>query len=331
MDKKLFEKNTITITKENKKEIEEKYSGHQKCTFICEDCGKESILGVRNIMFHSDLLCKRCRIKRTVQERYGVDCITQAKSFKDKCKETCLERYGVEYSFQAEKTKNSMKKTFLKKYGVENPLQSEVVKEKIRATNRERYGVDYGFSSDIVKQKIKDTCLEKYGVENPFQDKDIIEYIKKKAEKTMRERYGVKKPCQLREVRLRSQKKYTYHNIGFDSSWELAFYIYLKDSNIDFEFQPDNNIYYSVDGVSHKHFPDFLIDGKLFEIKGGQFIDENKNLVNPYSNSEKIKKELLAKQKCMRDNNVTVLTRDDVKKYLDYVKQKYGSKYLKSF
>jgi hypothetical protein len=225
-----------------------------------------------------------------------------------------------------------MKKTFLKKYGVENARQLSIVDNKIRATNRERYGVDYGFSSDSVKQKIKDTCLEKYGVENPFQDKNIIKNIKKKSEETMRKRYGVKKPCQLREVRIKAQQKYIYNNIGFDYSWELAYYIYLKDNNIDFEFQPDLNIFYEANGASHKYFPDFKIGQRLIEIKGNQFIDKDGNLTNPYKRMTKKSKELLcAKQKCMKDNNVELILLDDIKPYIEYINNKYGKQYLSSF
>ena len=32
--------------------------------------------------------------------------------------------------------------------------------------------------------------------------------------------------------------KYKYNDLKFDSSWELAYYIWLKDNNIQFTYQP---------------------------------------------------------------------------------------------
>ena len=32
-------------------------------------------------------------------------------------------------------------------------------------------------------------------------------------------------------------KFYCYNNVMFDSSWELAYYIWLKDNNINFEYK----------------------------------------------------------------------------------------------
>ena len=38
-----------------------------------------------------------------------------------------------------------------------------------------------------------------------------------------------------------------------------------------------------------------------------------------------------AKQKCMKENNVLILCNDEYQKYLNYVYQKYGKKYISSF
>ena len=38
-----------------------------------------------------------------------------------------------------------------------------------------------------------------------------------------------------------------------------------------------------------------------------------------------------AKHQCMIDNNVVILKSKEMKKYIDYVEQKYGRSYLKQF
>lgn len=51
-----------------------------------------------------------------------------------------------------------------------------------------------------------------------------------------------------------------YNGIIFDSAPELAFYIWLRDHNIQFEYQPkDHLIKYEVDGVIHTYYPDFFL------------------------------------------------------------------------
>ncbi len=52
----------------------------------------------------------------------------------------------------------------------------------------------------------------------------------------MKQRYGVEAAQQCRNIRIKSGYRYTYDNHKFDSSPELALYIWLKDNNIEFEY-----------------------------------------------------------------------------------------------
>lgn len=76
----------------------------------------------------------------------------------------------------------------------------------------------------------------------------------------------------------------------------------------------------------HKYFPDFLINDKIYEIKGDQFFNENNELIDPYNN-----KVLIEKFECMMQNNVIILRETDLSPILKYINEKYGKNYLKQF
>jgi very-short-patch-repair endonuclease len=128
------------------------------------------------------------KIKKAVQEKYGVDHCTQIPGVKEKIslkkKEggtewhknlvaSNLKRYGVEHAMQNADIKKKFVDTNLERYGVENAMQSKMVQQKAKDTNLERYGVENPMQSKMVQQKAKDTNLERYGVENVMQNIEI--------------------------------------------------------------------------------------------------------------------------------------------------------------
>lgn len=84
----------------------------------------------------------------------------------------------------------------------------------------------------------------------------------------MIEKYGVKNALQYSEIRDRASFRYQYDGRHFDSSPEIAFYIWLKDNGVEFEYQPNVKLKYVHNGKEHFYMPDFIIGGKLIEIKG---------------------------------------------------------------
>lgn len=103
--------------------------------------------------------------------------------------------------------------------------------------------------------------------------------------------------------------------IKFDSSWELAYYIYLRDYGIPFEYHPDISFPYKFnedDDNFHLYYPDFKVHGKYVEIKS-DYLAESKDRV---------------KIDFLMDLGVDVITKDDIKPFLDYVKNKYGEYFL---
>lgn len=326
-----------------------KYKRTQKIKFICSQCGLEDTKYRINIKL--PLLCKKCvrsntyknydwsaRNKKTQQtklERYGNPyyCNSQkiAESLqnrtdeqkektKQKIKETCIKKYGCHPAARSEQIERT-KQTCLEKYGVEISSQSQQAKDSYKQTCIKKYGVDNVFKSEEIKQKIKKTCLARYGVDNPRKSKLIDVKIKE----SCLEKYGVEHPWSCNEVRKKCFQRYLYDNIHFDSSWELYYYIYLTDNNIEFEYQPNISFTYN----NNKYFPDFKIGNNLYEIKGEHFFDTNGNMINPYDETQNDLYE--AKHQCMLKNNVIILRKTDLEHVFEYVDNKYTKDFIKLF
>lgn len=172
----------------------------------------------------------------------------------------------------------------------------------------------------------KKTCLEKYGREM------FMPYGSDEFKQRMIEKYGVAHNSQVREIRLKQQSKYEYNGIKFDSGVEIAVYIYLTDNQIDFQYQPNVSFEYSFNGSTHLYYPDFKVNEQYWEIKGDHFFkdkDVNQTMVCPWDHT--LDELYEAKHQCMIQNNIIILTFKDYYKYLEYIYEKYGVDYLKSF
>lgn len=114
---------------------------------------------------------------------------------------------------------------------------------------------------------------------------------------------------------------YLYKNIKFNSSWELAYYIWLKDNKVDFEYQLEP-IPYKVENKTKYYIPDFRVNGCIIEIK-------NTYLLNKLIKGETEKHK--AKYKCMLENNVLIISKTELYPVFKYIERKYGKNYLKQF
>lgn len=250
----------------------------------------------------------------TCIERYG------AGSNIDKIKETCIQRYGVENVFQTNEVKEKIKNTSLEKYGVENPGCSVESLEKIKSsliahfgsvkeagrysykigqlTRLKRYG-DKNYNNTA---KMKRTKLERYDDEN---------YVNAaKAKETNRSNHGGLHNSQTKDWHLsfkNRKRKFSFDDILFDSTWELKLYKFCKENNMDVIYQPYTIDYYDDDNKRHVYHPDFMINGKLYEVKGNHLLKDGK-LYNPFSGSYDV-----YKQKCMENNDVTIISYKEIK------------------
>ena len=218
-----------------------------------------------------------------------------------------LRAFGIRKSISDQRSLRSER--VKEKYGTSEVQNSEYYREyilpkmlqKLKETTREKYGVDYVFQSPEIKKSIRNTFMEKYGVSNPNQSP---------------------------EQRHKGFSRYFYEEEKFDSGWELALWIYAHEHGEEIEHEPVRLTYF-VEGKEHYYFPDFRYKGELVEIKGNHLMDENGVLID--RDTGETNDLLKAKTECMRQNNVIVWNQKDVQFAIDYVRQKYGRTYLRSF
>lgn len=246
------------------------------------------------------------KVKSTNQRLYGTDWHVTTDDFKRKSKDTCLNKYGVDNAAKAEVFRTKRDNTMLERYGAKFATQSKILRQE----NLEAWGAELPCMSDTIKEKIRLTNIQKYG-NNTYLHSEAYN-------KMLLEKYDLVAPPRFR---------YTFNNEYFDSSWELAFYLYYVDKGIGILREPQKFEYIHNDTL-HYYFPDFEVNGQLYEIKGDQFFKEDGTMCNPYDHS---KDELFeAKHLCAIAHNVIFISEKEIQPYLDYVNQKYGKDFLKS-
>ena len=333
----------------------------RKVVICCELCGTVEDANIfrlvsknkNTILQKEKILCYKCTRKQAAEtakqrnlEKYGVENVFQLSSIKEKIKKTNIEKYGVEFSSQSRNNKekttlawknksveekrlitkkrkesyteekrkvaeNKRKKTCLEKYGTETPFTYG--SKEFRELMKERLGVEHSMQNDEVKDKATKTFLEKYGVKRFAQSEEY--------ESLMIEKYGT--------LHLGS-KKYFYDKLYFDSLWELYFYVYHKDKN-DIIIREPITLKYKVGEITKKYFPDFSVNGKLFEIKSAFFFedrDDTKKFIDPYNGNLDLAD---AKWDCMMKNNVEIISTTKIKPYIDYVETKYGKNFAENY
>ena len=328
-------------------------------TYLCRSCKFKhtnlKIYGYENQNQDPEI---KEKARKTNLKRYGVEHAFQSKEFLEKANNTMLQRYGVKWAQQSEEIKEKTKQNNLQKYGVISPAQLEETKEKARQTCQEKYGTDnYAQSEEFLikskatnlqkygvenymqleegKEKVKQTCLDKYGVEYYSQ----TEEYKEKYKSTCLQKYGVPHYFQSEEFQKKVNKKYKYKGINFDSSWELAYYIFNENNNIPTIRNPQRIEYY-LNEIEHYYYPDFLVEGQLIEIKSSDMLNKDFSLKPPTKKlircqTEEEKQYLydlcVVKTQCMRENNVRIISDKEIKFYLDYIEKTYGKNYLIQF
>ena len=98
-----------------------------------------------------------------------------------------------------------------------------------------------------------------------------------------------------------------------DSSWELAFVIYNLEHNIKFE-RNKKRFAYIFENETHNYIPDWIVNGEYVEIKG-YWSERWQAKLDQFPKEEKL----------------TVLTKKEIKPYLDYVIESYGKDFIKLY
>jgi hypothetical protein len=244
------------------------------------------------------------KIKSTKKERYNDE---NYNNFK-KAKETNIVKYGTPFVSKNQQVREKQLSTLLNLYGVTAPMKNKDIKQKYINTCQETYGASHPMKIESIKQKSKDNCKKIHNV--PFG------FLLQKSRETCKEKYGVEYYTQTSEFAKYHRKQIEYDSITFDSSWEVIVYKYCKENNIPCEYQPNIQFEYEYDGKKHIYQPDFLINGKLYEVKGSQFFDGNK-MINPYNRKLDIREE--SKHQCMIKNNIIILKEKDIEKMREVI------------
>ena len=142
---------------------------------------------------------------------------------------------------------------------------------------------------------------------NKYCSKECLHQFKVDNFKKLNQKY---KFGGFKEGSVKNYKSGWYHGIHCDSSWELAFVIYCKEHNINIKRCKEIR-YYILDNKKYEYHPDFIVNNTIIEIKGLKSSNSNaKQLYNP---------------------DIIFLYKNDMKKYLDYVINKYGNNFIELY
>jgi hypothetical protein len=319
-------------------------------SFICTKCGKEDSALVQTLL-RSGFLCINCK------------CKIAAERSREKREKTMLERYGVKYPGNSKIIRERKIKTNLAKYGVKSTLCLKSIQEKCKKTKLEKYGnmcgnlekfkqtcLDrYGTTSPLLNKEVKAksdrTMIEKYGYTNALKNKDCMNKCKQtkldrygdenynnqdQAKKTRLEKYGYEYSLQVPEISAKCRKKIERFGLYFDSQAEVKVYEFCMNKNIPVTYRPCTFKYEDSFGKSHQYFPDFEINGKLYEIKG-DFLWRDEKLYFPYRNrlsDEELKKldaRDEAKTECMLEHEVTIVLSSNIDEFLNSLLDRYAT------
>ena len=221
-------------------------------------------------------------------------------------------------TFQLEKTKEKIRETKIKEHG--DPKYCN--RNKIKETNLEKYGKAFYFQTDEFQEKSKKTKIARFGVDHQIRSQAVKDGM---AERYLK-KHGVPYSTQDPEVISKMHWKYFYDGKKFDSAWEIAYYRHLKESGVNFQYQPDISIKYVSDGKIRHYRPDFLINGIIYEVKGD-------NLIKYYGDNSRIfnrpdYRAMQAKmQKCFeleKEGKLKFVLWNDLKTICDYISETEG-------
>ena len=139
--------------------------------------------------------CIKENRKRTNLIKYGHICNIHSKETNEKIRKNLNDVYGVDNVSQIDAIKLKKKNTCRKNFGVDHPMQSNIVMDKSINTSKEKYGYDRASKHPDIIDKIKQTNLkidESTGL-------TIRELSRIKCKSTIKNKYGVEYYFQTKE------------------------------------------------------------------------------------------------------------------------------------
>ena len=264
---------------------------------ICENCYKEFSIDYR--MRGQKCCCKECAVQRSLVKRIN---------FKQNCP-----KCGKEFEIVI--TESEYKRNKYKKYCSRKCSNSHVISDELK--NKISESCKNSEKVKIANRIINENRKNRNGKgRNPISEFICLHCGEKGVDKKYKKNRKYHADCWLKISggikKGSSRGKYGWYN-GYwcDSSYELAYVIYCLEHNVKIERNTKGYEYYFKE-KNHTYYPDFIVNGKLMEIKN-------------------YRSELTeAKLKCVNED-IDILYRDTMKPYLDYVKNKYGKDFIKLY
>lgn len=314
----------VHLSKENLDQLYT-FKSRQPFDFNCVECGKYVYVGERfrptksKLDRFKTLLCQRC-----YNHYYYTIHPEKVMSKVENSKITKSNKHGDPFYSNKELRKITMSKKTPEEMNImydkmRKTMNSKPPEEKARIrqdainTNIRLHG-DPNYNN---KQLREITCINRFGANTFFGSKTF--------ESTMMRLYNTRA----------INRKIYYYGMSFDSTWELAIWVYCNENNIPIIRNPTRIPYLDKNGKTHKYEPDFLINGKLVEIKGKQFFRPDGTMFYPYTKQHRNSIPLTPEEKeyyddlyerkhqCMLANGVEIWRDDECAKYLGYCDNKY--------
>lgn len=271
---------------------------------ICPTCGKETkFLGIRKggYMTHCNGTCAQRDANVTKKKKESSKRIHGVENYRNgkQARKTFNENHTIE------EQEVYYKKIIEKRDSVDEETK-EKRKKQAKTTRYEKNGEGKWVSDETIKQT-KETKKIRHGDEN-WNNRE-------KFKETCLNKWGQTYPHYW---------NYTYKGIHFDSSWEIIYYIWLTDNNIDFEYHPSikkTKLFYYWKDKKYYYYVDFIVNGEYVELKN-EFLYSKLLIENTKENE---------KYKLMVKNNVKIIRNEDMIPYFNYIAEKYGNDYIQQF
>lgn len=204
--------------------------------------------------------------------------------------------------------------------------------EKAVITLNNQYGVSNVSQISGVQDKVKKTSISKYDKPHYNQSDEYRNRIPEIRQKMTKKWVLFWNDDNTYVSTRRDTEEYNAnvgkweHELQMDSSWEIDLFVFCKLKNgLDVDYQPSLIIPYEYDGDIHSYHPDFIINGRIVEVKGDNFFRINEstskeemfcpwrkpNWSDDYYKWRCGREE--AKHQCMLDNGIKILRNNDIK------------------
>lgn len=238
----------------------------------------------------------------------------------DDCEFDKLKNYVNNHNIHMDMWKSKKQKYSYKGYTLISSLKENYNLTKIPYNYCDYLGIKiYDFPNHLsgnISHYIKNEDVEK--LTNYLNSMDSKERQQHMMKITNNKTFGCDYYSQSPNAKRKS--KWLFDDIEFDSKWEIYYYFYLKSNNIKFQMQVP--IDYCESNGKHRIYKcDFYLinSDEYIEVKGDYMMNKNNELKVFYESDNQSK--LDAKTKCMKEHNVKIISKKEIKPFIDYFKK----------